>query len=105
VIAALGTTAEAIHDQTVPTLERGTGTNPNHVPFAPNVKLALEFALRSSLMLGDNHIGPEQLLAGLSSRREGRARHTDSCCSRQMSQYRNATCPTAPLGPTERLLP
>jgi hypothetical protein len=70
VVAALGTTPETIIDQTVPEMERGTGHAPGHVPFTPNMKQALEFALRSSIMLGDNHIGPEHLLAGL-ARTEG----------------------------------
>ncbi|GAA4032938.1 hypothetical protein GCM10023063_15370 [Arthrobacter methylotrophus] len=65
VIAALGTTPEVIIDQTMPELERGSGTNPGHVPFTPDLKLVLEYALRASMMLGDNHIGPEHLLAGL----------------------------------------
>lgn len=65
VLAALGTAPEAIIDQTVPGLERGAGTNPGHVPFSDNLKQGLEYALRASMMLGDNHIGPEHLLAGL----------------------------------------
>ncbi|MET4143829.1 Clp protease N-terminal domain-containing protein [Arthrobacter sp. UYCo732] len=65
VITALGTTPEAIIDQTVPALTFGTGSKPGHLPFTPNMKQALEFALRSSMTLGDNHIGPEHLLAGL----------------------------------------
>lgn len=71
VITALGTTSATLRDQTAPVLERGTGSTPGHLPFTPNLKQALEFALRSSMMLGDNHIGPEHLFAGL-------ARNVDS---------------------------
>jgi hypothetical protein len=70
VLAALGTSPEVIIDQTMPGLEHGTGHTPGHVPFTPNMKQALEFALRASMMIGDNHIGPEHLLAGL-ARTEG----------------------------------
>lgn len=71
VIIALGTTPDGIRDLTGPRLERGTGHSPGHIPFTQDMKKSLEFALRSSLMLGDNHIGPEHLLAGLT-------RHTES---------------------------
>ncbi|KIS27847.1 hypothetical protein TV39_08965 [Arthrobacter sp. SPG23] len=73
VIAALGTTAEAIIGQTVPVLTFGSGPVPRHLPFTPNLKQALEYALRSSMILGDNHIGPEHLLAGLARNRSGMA--------------------------------
>jgi hypothetical protein len=56
---------QAVSNQTLITLPTGTGHNPSYVPFMPNVKQALEFAARSYMMLGDNHIGPEHLLAGL----------------------------------------
>jgi hypothetical protein len=79
VIAALGTTPEAIIDQTTPEFEPGTGGTPGHLPFTPDLKQALEFALRSSLMLGDNHIGPEHLLAGL-------ARATDSTAGKVLAR-------------------
>lgn len=70
VILALGTTPEAIIDQTAPEMKKGTGHSPGHVPFTPDMKQALEFAHRSSMMVGDNHVGPEHLLAGL-ARAEG----------------------------------
>jgi hypothetical protein len=73
VIAALGTTPEAIIDQTVPVLTFGSGPVPGHLPFSDDLKQALEFALRASLMLGDNHIGPEHLLAGLARTEESAA--------------------------------
>jgi hypothetical protein len=79
VIAALGTTPEAIINQTVPVLAFGTGSTPGHLPFTPNLKQALEYALRSSMILGDNHIGPEHLLAGL-------ARATDSIPGRILAR-------------------
>ncbi|HEX9089560.1 MAG TPA: Clp protease N-terminal domain-containing protein [Arthrobacter sp.] len=65
VIAALGVTPEAIRDQTVSVLTRRNDTSPGHLPFTQDLKKSLEFALRSALMLGDNHIGPHHLLAGL----------------------------------------
>lgn len=79
VIAALGTTPEAIIDQTVPVLTFGTGSTPGHLPFTPNLKQVMEYALRSSMILGDNHIGPEHLLAGL-------ARATDSIPGRILAR-------------------
>lgn len=79
VITALGTTPEAIIDQTTPGMEHGTGHTPGHLPFTPNMKQALDFALRSSLMLGDNYVGPEHLLAGL-------ARATDSTAGKVLAR-------------------
>lgn len=73
VISALGTSPEAIIDQTMPGLEYGAGHTPSHLPFTPNLKQVLEYALRSSMMLGDNHIGPEHLLAGLARAEESTA--------------------------------
>ena len=37
----------------------------DHIPFTPQAKKALEFALREALELGHNHIGPGHLLLGV----------------------------------------
>lgn len=65
VITALEATPEAIRFQTIQGLERSTNTSPGHMAFTQNLKKSLEYALRSSMMLGHDHIGPEHLLAGL----------------------------------------
>lgn len=45
-----------------------TSINPSeaiHLPFTDDLKLALDASVRAADKLGDNHIGPEHLLAGL----------------------------------------
>lgn len=74
VIAALGTTAETVIAQTVADMKYGTSCDDGkHYPFTPNLRQVLEYALRSSMMLGDSHIGAEHLLAGLARNSSGTA--------------------------------
>ncbi|QOT19554.1 Clp protease N-terminal domain-containing protein [Paenarthrobacter sp. YJN-5] len=74
VIAALGTTPDTVIGQTVAAMKYGTSYDDGrHHPFTPNLKQVLEYALRASMMLGDNHVGPEHLLAGLARNSSGTA--------------------------------
>lgn len=79
VIMALGLTPEAFRDLVQQSL-RGPGSSyvSRYVPFSTDVKEAMEFAVRTSELLGDNHIGPEHLLAGL-------ARATESTAGRLLA--------------------
>lgn len=47
------------------TIGRGSGVPEGHIPFTPQAKKALEFALREALQLGHNYIGTEHVLLGL----------------------------------------
>lgn len=52
---------------------RGSQKAPlRHVPFTPRHKKVLELALRETLQLGHNNIGPEHLLLGLIREGEGK---------------------------------
>ncbi len=66
VIMALGLTPDAFRDLAHQS-RRGPGPSyvSRFIPFSTDVKEAMEFAVRTSELLGDNHIGPEHLLAGL----------------------------------------
>lgn len=73
VIAALGTTPDTIIAQAAPELTYGISYDTGHHPFSDNLKQALEYAVRSSMILGDDHVGPEHLLAGLARNSSGTA--------------------------------
>ncbi|ACL42192.1 Clp domain protein (plasmid) [Pseudarthrobacter chlorophenolicus A6] len=73
VIAALGIAPETIAAQAVAELTYGTSYDTGRLPFSENLKQVLEYALRSSMILGDNHVGPEHLLAGLARNSSGAA--------------------------------
>ncbi|MGH3932789.1 MAG: Clp protease N-terminal domain-containing protein, partial [Pseudonocardiaceae bacterium] len=49
----------------------GHDTPSGHIPFAPRAKKVLELALRESLHLRHNYIGPEHILLGLLREGEG----------------------------------
>lgn len=56
-----------VRGQILAPLPRGTQpTGFGHLPFDPDFKLAMEAAIRAANTLGDNHVGPEHLLVGLS---------------------------------------
>lgn len=44
---------------------KADSTNDGYLPFSPEAKKALELSLRGALLLGQNYIGPEHLLYGL----------------------------------------
>lgn len=66
VIMALGLSPKTFRDLTHQSL-RGPGPSyvSRHIPFSTDMKQAMDSALHTSELLGDNHIGPEHLLAGL----------------------------------------
>lgn len=78
VLLAVGTAPQLVRDFVLNRLTDGNEPSPRHLPFTPNANQALEFALRSATMLGDNHIGSEHLLAGL-------ARDTESTAGRLLA--------------------
>ncbi|QOD06073.1 Clp protease N-terminal domain-containing protein [Pseudarthrobacter sp. BIM B-2242] len=65
VLTALGTAPQLVRDFVLGRLTDGNEPSPRHLPFTQNTKQVLEYALRSAIMLGSNHIGAEHLLAGL----------------------------------------
>ena len=54
---------EALYQKTMRV--RGAADSPGHIPFAPNTKLAIEYAMRQALSLNHPYIGTEHLLLGL----------------------------------------
>ncbi|WP_380280783.1 Clp protease N-terminal domain-containing protein [Kitasatospora purpeofusca] len=65
-LQALGLPLDAITGRVVDRIGSGGYNNdPDHLPFTPAVKKALEFSLREALALHHNHIGTEHILLGL----------------------------------------
>jgi ATP-dependent Clp protease ATP-binding subunit ClpC len=64
-LTALEVTLEAARAKVEEAVGEGREAPGLHVPFTPAAKNVLELALRESLKLGHNHIGPEHILLGL----------------------------------------
>lgn len=62
-IADLGYILELV---LAPMTKGAAPTGFGHLPYSDNYKQVLQASLRAANLLGDNHIGPEHLLAGLS---------------------------------------
>jgi ATP-dependent Clp protease ATP-binding subunit ClpA len=65
VLTSYGLTREVLVEEIVVVVGRGPGTPAGHVPFTPDAKKLLELSLREALQLGDEHIGTEHVLLGL----------------------------------------
>ncbi len=62
---------EAVRDQVVDVIGRGSSSPSGHIPFTPRAKKVLELSLREALQLGHNYIGTEHILLGLIREGEG----------------------------------
>lgn len=71
VLTELGMTYDATRNTVISAVGLGSGTPQGHIPFTPEAKKALEFALREALQLGHNYIGTEHVLLGLVREGEG----------------------------------
>lgn len=101
VLAALDTPPQTIRNSILARISHGDEPSPRHLPFTPGAKKALEFALRSSMALGSNHVGPEHLLAGLARNDSGTTHRllvsldlTDSRIESAISNSAPETSPT-----------
>lgn len=65
VIAALGVEPQSVRDLILPRLGNNREPSPLRLPFTPDLKSALEHAVRSADVIGSSDIGAEHLLAGL----------------------------------------
>lgn len=71
VLKSVGLSAAGVREQVERALSRGTEAKSGHIPFTPAARQALEDALRESIQLGMNYIGPEHLLLALMRERDG----------------------------------
>ncbi|GGM24629.1 ATP-dependent Clp protease ATP-binding subunit [Dactylosporangium sucinum] len=69
----LGVTLDRARREVEDLIGHGTQAPGGHIPFTPRFKKVLELALRESLQLGHNFIGPEHVLLGLVREGEGTA--------------------------------
>ena len=71
VLQHLGITLERVRAQVERIVSRGDEMTVGHIPFTPRAKRVLELAQREALSLGQNYIGPEHILLGLTRENEG----------------------------------
>ncbi|MBU1672548.1 MAG: ATP-dependent Clp protease ATP-binding subunit [Actinobacteria bacterium] len=62
---------DAVRNQVVEVIGRGSSLPSGHIPFTPRAKKVLELSLREALQLGHNYIGTEHILLGLIREGEG----------------------------------
>lgn len=73
-LLALRVLPATVRDQALANMPMGAGPDRGkYLPFSPDLKRVLEFSLRASETVGDNHLGPEHLLAGLAQATESAA--------------------------------
>jgi len=64
-LRGLGVTADPVREEIAKIIGWGDTASSGQIPFTPRAKKVLELALRESIVLSSNHIGPEHLLLGL----------------------------------------
>jgi ATP-dependent Clp protease ATP-binding subunit ClpA len=64
-LESLGLSLGDVRYQVTQITGHGEHAPPEHIPFTPQAKRAMELALREALGLGDNYVGTEHLLLGL----------------------------------------
>jgi ATP-dependent Clp protease ATP-binding subunit ClpA len=69
---SLGIGLQRARDQLETDAGRGEARRSGHIPFTPEAKRTLEFALREAMQLGHDYIGTEHILLGLLSHAETR---------------------------------
>ena len=72
-LESLNISLEAVRQQVEEIIGQGQAAPTGHIPFTPRAKKVLELSLRESLQLGDDFIGTEHLLLGLTREGEGAA--------------------------------
>jgi ATP-dependent Clp protease ATP-binding subunit ClpC len=70
-LESLSISPEAVREQVVEIIGRGSSAPSGHIPFTPRAKKVLELSLREALQLGHNYIGTEHILLGLIREGEG----------------------------------
>ncbi len=70
-LESMGISLEAVREQVVDIIGRGSSPPTGHIPFTPRAKKVLELSLREALQLGHNYIGTEHILLGLIREGEG----------------------------------
>ena len=70
-LGSLEISLDATREQVVEVAGKGTGQRSGHIPFTPRTKKVLELSLREAQRLGDDHIGTEHILLGLTREGEG----------------------------------
>ncbi|MHB8780270.1 MAG: ATP-dependent Clp protease ATP-binding subunit [Candidatus Geothermincolia bacterium] len=70
-LESLAISPEAVREQVVEIIGRGSSAPSGHIPFTPRAKKVLELSLREALQLGHNYIGTEHILLGLIREGEG----------------------------------
>jgi prophage maintenance system killer protein len=70
-LESLGLSLAEVRHQVVSITGHGQHIPPDHAPFTPQVKRALELSLREALSLGHNYVGPEHVLLGLLREKRG----------------------------------
>jgi hypothetical protein len=71
VLEHLDITPERVRAQVERIVNRGEGMTEGQIPFTPRAKRVLELAGREALSLGQNYIGTEHILLGLTRENEG----------------------------------
>ncbi|HEX9089557.1 MAG TPA: Clp protease N-terminal domain-containing protein [Arthrobacter sp.] len=69
-LAAAGITRDTAEEKIVEIIGRGTDTPSGHIPFTHRARLVLDLANRFSLDGGEDHVGPEHILAALTTDNE-----------------------------------
>jgi ATP-dependent Clp protease ATP-binding subunit ClpA len=70
-LESLGISLETVRQQVKEIIGRGQQAASGHIPFTPRAKTALELAGRESRALGQNYVGTEHLLLGLTREGDG----------------------------------
>ncbi len=71
VLESLGISLQAVRHEVEEIIGQGEQVPSEEIPFTPRSKKVLEQALRESLQLRDNYIGPEHILLGLMREGDG----------------------------------
>ena len=72
-LGAVGLDHRTAHERVVAAFGHGEGGPAGHIPFTPRAKKVLELALRESLRLRHDHIGPEHVLLAMAREGDGGA--------------------------------
>jgi ATP-dependent Clp protease ATP-binding subunit ClpC len=90
VLTDLGVTLKDARNEIEKIIGRGSGFVPSEIPFTPKVKMIFEQAFKEARNLGNNYIGTEHLLLGLTEAGEGVAVKVLENLGVDLSQIRTA---------------
>jgi ATP-dependent Clp protease ATP-binding subunit ClpC len=97
----LGIGQDAVREQVIEIIGRGTRAPPSHIPFTPRAKKVLELSLREALQLNHDYIGTEHILLGLVREGEGVAAQVLIKLGGSLSRVRDKVIELAPPGTGE----